>query len=73
MPAVRNGIAHQIPTPVGRYIRTASDAISRIKIRIVKRSWIMAKMRTTNVGNVERQFVSCCEIFDGVLTNTGLA
>lgn len=57
-------MAYKIPTPVGRYMRTASDAISRIKITIVKINWIMDKMRTGNLGNLNRRLASGSETFD---------
>ncbi len=71
MHAARNGIAHQIPTPVERNIRIASDAISRMKIIIVKTNCIMHRMRTSNLGNFDRQLVSCAEIFNDLLLSTG--
>jgi hypothetical protein len=71
MHVARNGIPHQIPAPVGWFIRIASDAISRMKIIIVKTNCIMDKMRTSNLGNFDRQLVSCSEIFNELLINTG--
>jgi hypothetical protein len=62
--AIRNGIAHQIPTAVILYLRIPIDAISRIKIIIVKTNCIMDKIRTGNLGNVDRQLVSYSELFD---------
>ncbi len=71
MHAARNGTADQIPTPVDRYVRIASDAMSRMKIVIVKTNCIMHRMRTSNLGNFDRQLVSCAEIFNYLLLSTG--
>jgi hypothetical protein len=45
-------------------IRIASEAISRIKISIVKINWIMDNIRTANLGNFDRQLVSYSGIFN---------